>query len=136
MICTEKKEHEQNILLMLHGELNFRDTMRLKSHLSKCAACRKKQNSMLAVSSATAAAIRGTDLPKWTFKTIGRPSRLASIRLSTLLMVIIGSGALIAAGYYGVARANSKPSNVIPVSAAINKCPTCCVPDLKNDHCK
>src|SRR5580698_10349960 len=92
--------YQEQILLMVHGELGFVDQVRVKAHLSRCVKCRAARDTFAATSHLIGAAIRSQDMTPWVPNKVSRSIRIPSTRTTVALLIIIGTSAFVAFTYY------------------------------------
>jgi hypothetical protein len=120
-------DYQQDILLLIHGELGFVDRIRVQAHLSRCADCRKKRDSLAAASRAIGAAVRPPESAPWSPPSAARSRRIPSTRLIAAVVFLLASSAYLAFTIYR----NQRDSCSLPVPAATAaKCPTCTPPNV------
>ena len=126
MTCYDR---EQDLLLLLHGELPPLRRRLLLAHLSRCSRCRQHKEKLSDVCSLIAGAIRAPDMPPWL------PERnrgtLPYLRSYTLFVVLL---VLVAGLLVYTKSAHSKASHPV-TSRSQQLSETGCAPNLPNDHC-
>ena len=93
-------DYQQNILLMIHGELGFVERMRVKAHLSQCADCRKTYDALTTASRMIGAAIRSPEMARWAPASAGRQYRIPTVGTIVGLLIILASGVFLTAIYF------------------------------------
>jgi predicted anti-sigma-YlaC factor YlaD len=126
-------DYQQDILMMIHGELGFAAKVRVKAHLSRCADCRKTRDTLAVTSHMIGAAIRSPGMSPWTPTTDFRQRRIPYGRTITGLVILLAAGALLTAALYH--GGNHPKSKVLP-AAMTSKCATCTAPNPVVDKCR
>ena len=119
-------ERDQDLLLFTHRALPPLKAVLTRLHLARCPDCRQRLDQFQAASHGLAGAIRGPQLPRWSFPTAGAVVGVATawmLAVVVLLVVLLGTLAV---------RKHQRTSTggLVPAGSAP------CRPDLPNDHCR
>ena len=121
---------DQDLLLLAHRALPVGHKLWVQVHVTLCARCAARLTQFEAASSKTAAALRGSDLPRWT-----RPyaqgaltaARIAAVWLAALVVLLVLSAVVISREVH-LFRGNRQQ---LPTTSDGG-----CRPDLPSDKCR
>lgn len=116
-------ERDQDLLLFAHGALPPLRAALTRFHLARCSECRQRVGQFQAVSQGFAGAIRGPQLPRWSFPAAGAAFGVVTawiLAVTVLLVVLLGTQAV---------RQHRQARRAPAVSAP-------CRPDLPSDRCR
>ncbi len=119
-------ERDQDLLLLAHGALSPLQTALTRRHLAHCPDCRQRLNQFQATSHGLAGAIRGGQLPRWSFPAAGASLGVAAawlLALAVLVVLLVGTLAV---------RQHLHTPGALPVPAGSVPCR----PDLPSDRCR
>jgi anti-sigma factor RsiW len=130
MSCANK---DQDILLLVHGELPLLRRLILQAHLSQCRVCKRRMDEFTAASHHIAAAVRDPRMQAWTIGTA--PSVMAAARQLALAKALLITGAIVIAAGLAIVRfaALSNPPRKPAYTTPHQAVP--CVPGLNSDRC-
>jgi len=115
------RDYQQDILLMIHADLGFVAKSRVKAHISRCADCRSKRDTLTATSHLIGAAIRPPGTAPWIPAAAARQRRIPSVRIIIGLVILLSTGALLSPVRYSHGAVSK--SRVFPAATSI-KCKT------------
>ena len=119
-------ERDQDLLLLAHGALPPPKAVLTRLHLARCPDCRRRLDQLQAASHGLAGAIRGPQLPRWSFPTAGAVVGVATAwMLAAVVLLVVLLGTLAVRQHQRVPSGFSTPVGSAP-----------CRPDLPNDHCR
>ena len=130
---------DQNLLLLIHGELPLLQQSLTKMHLRRCPRCRERQEQLCAVSHLLAGALRERD---------PAPVPMAATRLSVqspslwlrrplLVSLVLLMAVLSLMAFVGAVGSRLAGGGAMPGIQQPNKAPgDGCRPDLPNDRCR
>ena len=124
-------DYQQDILLLVHGEIGFAQRIRVVAHLSVCPACREERAKLDMVSRVIGSAIRLPDMPTWMPARQPRSRRIASTRGIIILLIVAGVMSVLTGTT--IATIHNRAGNHNGTVAHTN---TGCVPNLPNDRCR
>ena len=119
-------ERDQDLLLFAHGALPPLRAALTRIHLVRCPECRLRVGQFRAVSHGLAGAIRGPQLPRWSF-----PAAEAALGVATAWLLAVAVLVVLLVGTLAVRQHPRAPG--IPAAPA-GSAP--CRPDLPSDRCR
>ena len=118
-------EWDQDLLMFAHGALPPLKAMLTRLHLARCPDCRQRLDQFQAASHGLAGAIRGPQLPHWSFPAAGAVLGVATAwMLAVVVLLVVLLGTLVVRQHQRIPSGGPVPAGSIP-----------CRPDLPNDHC-
>jgi anti-sigma factor RsiW len=137
MTCPER---DADLLMLAHGEGDVRTRLGTRTHLLRCAACRRRYQDFTTVSDILTRSTRpeavSVALPRSAVRYAGlRPAvALAVILLVTLLLAAVLLAAQHHSGSVSCKQAATPEQAATPGGGVKTRGP--CAPGLPNDHCR
>ncbi|BDI33767.1 hypothetical protein CCAX7_58180 [Capsulimonas corticalis] len=125
---------DQDLLLLVHGELNVWRRIAAQAHLAVCPSCQTRLAKLVGASRLLADAVRGADLPRWSLpapqEALTAARAASAWRLAALLIIVITMLNITT----GIIRSSQRfaGQTVSPQAQPSGGCR----PDLHNDKCR
>ena len=137
------EDRDQDLLLLVHGELSLLQRGRTLLHLRRCPRCRERQEQLSTVSHLLAGVIRDRD-PATAPATMARPSMArpgapvppAVVRRQLAFSLVIVLAVLVVMAFVGAVRSLVTGDGVVPTMERMKAPDDGCRPDLPNDRCR